>query len=139
MTAEALLSKLAKVKPAGRHRWQACCPAHDDKSPSMVITEADDGRVLVHCFAGCGVDEIVGAVGLEISDLFPPRETHAHPDRRPWRASDLITLAAHEALIVAVGASRLAQGIALSDVDRSRLTQAAGRLQGIHEAVNGRR
>jgi hypothetical protein len=138
MTAETLLSKLAKVKPTGKHRWQACCPAHDDKSPSMVVTEADDGRVLVHCFAGCGVDEIVGAVGLELSDLFPPRETHARPDRKPWRASDLIALAAHESLIVALAASWVAQGKALSDIDRSRLQSAAARLQGIHSAVNGR-
>jgi hypothetical protein len=138
MTAETLLSKLSKVKPTGKHRWQACCPAHDDNSPSMVITEADDGRVLVHCFAGCGVDEIVGAVGLELSDLFPPRETHARPDRKPWRASDLIHIAAHEALIVSVAASYIANGKPLTDADRQRLLTAASRLQGINDAVHGR-
>lgn len=138
MTASVLLSKLAKVRPTGRHRWQACCPAHEDTSPSMVITETDDGRVLVHCFAGCGVDEIVGAVGLELSDLFPPRDTHARPDHRPWRAADLITIAAREALIVSVAASILAKGRPLTDTDRQRLQTASARLQGIHNAVHGR-
>lgn len=138
MTASTLLSKLAKVRPTGRNRWQACCPAHEDSSPSMVVTETDDGRVLAHCFAGCGIDEIVGAVGLELSDLFPPRETQARPDHRPWRAGDLISLAAHESLIVALAASWIAQGKPLSEADRNRLQSAAARLQGIHSAVHGR-
>lgn len=138
MTAEVLLSKLSKVRPTGRHRWQACCPAHEDRSPSMTITEADDGRVLVHCFAGCDISEIVGAVGLELSDLFPPRDMHARPDHRPWRASDLVTLAAHESLIVAVAASWMAQGKTLSVVDTQRLQTAAARLQAINNAVHGR-
>lgn len=138
MTAHILLAKLAKVKPTGKHRWQACCPAHEDRAPSLTVSEADDGRVLVHCFAGCGVDEIVGAVGLELSDLFPPRDAYARPDRRPWRAGDLIALAAHESLVVSVAASLVAQGKTLSDTDRSRLLQAASRLQGIHDAVSGK-
>lgn len=139
MTAEAILSRLAKVKPTGRNRWQACCPAHEDGTPSMVISEADDGRVLIHCFAGCDIAEIVSAVGLELSDLFPPRETSARPDHRPWRAGDLITLAAHESLIAAVAASNLARGRSLTDADRARLQTAAERLQAIHAAVHGRR
>ena len=138
MTASTLLARLTKVKPTGRNRWQACCPAHEDRSPSLVITEADDGRVLVKCFASCSVEDILDAVGLEWDALFPPRDTHARPDRKPWRAADLIQLAAHESLIVAVAASRCARDIPLSDVDRARLQSAAERLQAIHDAVNGR-
>jgi hypothetical protein len=33
--------------------WTARCPAHDDRNPSLSITEDRDGRVLLHCFAGC--------------------------------------------------------------------------------------
>lgn len=37
----------------------ACCPAHDDKTPSLSIGQTRDGRPLVHCFTGCrGVDVI---------------------------------------------------------------------------------
>lgn len=138
MTAETLLSRLSKVKPTGRNRWQACCPAHDDRSPSLVITEADDGRVLVHCFAECSIEEILDAVGLEISELFPPRHTAAHPNRRPWRAADLIYLAAYESMIVALAAADVAKGKTLPDIDQQRLETACARLQGIHSAVNGR-
>lgn len=138
MTAEALLSRLSKVKPTGRNRWQACCPAHDDRSPSLVITEADDGHVLVHCFAECSIEEILDAVGLEIHELFPPRETAARPDRKPWRAADLIALAAHESMIVAIAAAHVAKGKTLPNIDKKRLEAACARLQGIHSAVNGR-
>jgi putative DNA primase/helicase len=41
--------------------WSACCPAHDDHNPSLSITEKD-GRVLVHCFAGCEQDAIIAAL-----------------------------------------------------------------------------
>src|SRR5262249_25779904 len=90
MTTEAFLSRLEGVRERSHDNWVARCPAHDDKFPSLSIREGDDGRVLVHCFAGCTVDEITGALGLRISDLFadagmkedtrrPLRE--ARPDR----------------------------------------------------------
>ena len=68
---ELLLSKLDKV--SGRNgRYKARCPAHDDRGPSLAITDGADGRVLVHCFAGCDVHQVVSAAGLTLSDLFPP-------------------------------------------------------------------
>ena len=39
-----------RPKPAGEGTWQAHCPAHDDRSPSLSIREAEDGRVLLHDF-----------------------------------------------------------------------------------------
>ena len=46
------------------------CPAHEDRNPSLSVTEGTDGRTLVHCHAGCRVDDIARALGLEVSDLF---------------------------------------------------------------------
>ena len=31
--------------------WSACCPAHDDRNPSLSIREGSDGKVLIHCHA----------------------------------------------------------------------------------------
>jgi hypothetical protein len=42
------------------NRWMARCPAHDDRSPSLSITERD-GRIFLHCFAGCAYADIVAA------------------------------------------------------------------------------
>jgi putative DNA primase/helicase len=33
--------------------WMARCPAHDDREPSLSITDTKDGMVLVRCHAGC--------------------------------------------------------------------------------------
>ena len=60
-----LLSQLSKVKPNGRGQYSACCPSHNDKSPSLVIRQTDDGKILLKCFAGCSAYEIVSAIGLD--------------------------------------------------------------------------
>lgn len=54
------------------------CPAHEDTHASLSVTEADDGRVLIYCHAGCTVQAIMQALGLPMSDLFPRRE----PERK---------------------------------------------------------
>ena len=51
--------------------WKACCPAHTDRSPSLSITEGDDGRILIKCHAGCAAQQVVAAMNLTMSDLFP--------------------------------------------------------------------
>ncbi len=74
MDAQILLEKLDKVRPSGADSWMACCPAHDDKTPSLQITQAND-RVLIHCHAGCGGNEVLEAVGLDFSVLYPEDQT----------------------------------------------------------------
>lgn len=71
MTADALLGRLDRVRKAGKG-WTARCPAHDDKTASLSIAEADD-RVLVHCFAGCAPSSVLASVGMELADLFDPK------------------------------------------------------------------
>jgi len=86
MSLDNILATLDKVK-GSNGRYTACCPAHDDKDPSLTVSEAADGTILVKCFAGCSADEIVGAVGLELKDLFPasdlnPRQQQAYARRQ---------------------------------------------------------
>ncbi|MBK7393823.1 MAG: hypothetical protein IPI64_11085 [Chloracidobacterium sp.] len=52
-----------------RGGYMARCPAHDDKSPSLSVKSAD-GKILVHCFAGCTANEIVTSLGLNLFDLY---------------------------------------------------------------------
>ena len=54
--------------------WLAKCPAHDDKSPSLSISQGDDDCVLLKCHGGCEVRDIVAALGMELSDLFVKKE-----------------------------------------------------------------
>jgi len=131
MTADALLDRLDGVKRTGPHRWIARCPAHEDRTASLSIREADDDKTLVHCFAGCSVYDVVSAVGLDLTDLFPPRsEAHSvKGERRPFPAADVLKCVAFEALLVASAASAEANGYPLSDADRARLLLAASRVQ----------
>jgi hypothetical protein len=70
MDIQLLLDRLDKVRQTSRDRWVACCPAHDDKTPSLQVTQANE-RVLIHCFAGCGGNEVLESVGLDFSVLYP--------------------------------------------------------------------
>ena len=73
---ETLLSRLEKVTRKGGGRYTARCPAHQDRDPSLSIGEANDGRILIKCFAGCTPDDITAAVGMELWDLAPPNLKH---------------------------------------------------------------
>src|SRR3546814_14119935 len=49
-----------------------CCPAHDDRTPSLSIT-LGKRAILVHCFAGCANEAVIEAMaghGIRIADLF---------------------------------------------------------------------
>lgn len=71
-TVDKILSRLRGVRRCG-NGYIALCPAHDDKHPSLSIREAEDGRVLLHCWTGCRTEDVVHALGLAMADLFPPR------------------------------------------------------------------
>ncbi|MGB3327406.1 MAG: AAA family ATPase, partial [Thermomicrobiales bacterium] len=87
---ERVLTRLEGVKRAGPG-WMALCPAHDDRTPSLSITEGDDGRVLVKCFTGCEVSDIVAAIGLEQRDLFAEGRHAVTPRSRPVQNVDTAT------------------------------------------------
>lgn len=134
MTAEKLLDRLDKTKQTGPHRWIARCPAHDDKHPSLAITETPDGTVLVKCFTGCGFDAIVAAVGLEPSDLFPEKlpETRQerHQRREYFHAADVLAALAFEATIVECAANQIQYKGYLTDPECDRLALASERIVG---------
>ena len=65
-----VLSRLEQVRQSG-NKAMAKCPAHDDGSSSLSIKHLDNGKVLIHCFAGCTGEEILSAAGLSWSDIYP--------------------------------------------------------------------
>lgn len=135
----ALLSTLDKVKQTRSDAWQACCPAHDDRSPSLNIRLADDGKLLLKCWSGCSAADIAAAVGLELSDLFPRRErdTWSRPvaPSQRWIPRDVLSSLASEALIVLMAAEHLHSGKPLPAADTDRLAAAAGRLRNAAQEV----
>jgi hypothetical protein len=81
---DSVLSRFKSVRRV-KGGWQACCPAHDDRHASLSISVGDDGRVLLHCHAGCDTSAVLAAVGMQLADLFPP--TGAAPSRSDKLAS----------------------------------------------------
>ena len=68
MTIDDFLDRLEGVKRSGGE-YQAVCPAHEDRSPSLGVREGDEG-ILGHCHAGCTTESIVEALGLSMRDLY---------------------------------------------------------------------
>jgi DNA primase len=134
MAASQLLNRLNFVRKNGAGRWMARCPAHEDRGPSLSVRELDDGRVLVHCFAGCDASSVLSAVGLSLSDLFPERPAHDshYKSTKPnhYHASREALRVLHvEALIVAIAAENVAQGVVLDSTDRARVVEAANKIR----------
>ena len=100
----------------------------------MAIRELDDETILLKCFAGCSAYEIVSAVGLELSDLFPERTGgYSKPTKNPFPAGDVLRCIKNEAMIVAIAACNMAKSTLLEDEVKTRLLIAAGRIQGAYD------
>ncbi len=66
---ENFLYLLSKVKEISPNQYMACCPAHDDNNPSLGV-KFDNGKILLNCFAGCSLDDILNSLDLTKSDLY---------------------------------------------------------------------
>ena len=122
---DTLLSRVQKLKKMGDGKWLACCPAHDDKTPSLAIKLADE-RILIHCFAGCDVSGIVDALGLELSDLMTESKRHSKPDnkRSKFNKHELFDRIVEESAILIVAIRQIFNGTPLNDNDMARVVKA---------------
>ena len=134
MRAQDFVALLEGVRETGADSWVARCPSHEDRSPSLAVREVDEGKVLIHCFAGCNVGEVVAAVGLQLSDLFPekPKEHYRRGIKKPFPAAAVLKTLAGEAVIVQLFAKAMEGGNEIKPEYRDRLTLASERL---HEGM----
>ncbi len=132
MVIDNLLSNFDKVKPTGNGKYLACCPAHNDKSPSLAIKQTDDGKILLHCFSGCQVSDIVATVGLELSDLMPENPSYQKGTKPPrFNKYELFDRLAHEAIILSLAIRQLLNFQDLSQEDLSRVVLAENTINAI--------
>ena len=66
-----------EIRDGGTGRAVAQCPAHADNNPSLSITRIDDS-VLVHCHAGCSTEQVMGAIGRTLADLFDNKKSTSY-------------------------------------------------------------
>lgn len=123
---DALLNRLHKVRKSG-NGYSACCPAHDDRNPSLGITQHPDGRILIFCRAGCGGAEVMEAIGMSLADLYPDapiRDYLPSAIGRKERSARQL-----ETDIIKIVQCDMAAGRQVSAADAERAKQAAKRLQ----------
>lgn len=64
--------------------WQ--CPAHEDRTASLSLSEGRDGRALLKCHAGCELADVLDALGLTVADISPEREERREKGKARIRA-----------------------------------------------------
>lgn len=120
-----LLKRLRGVKKHG-DRYVACCPAHQDKTPSLSLSRGKDGRALVYCYANCATRDVVAAVGLELKDLFP--DNLSQDQRQQYRREIFEAEQGFERLVIEIAKGEAKAGT-LSDESIARLALAQERIE----------
>lgn len=130
------------LRPNGRDRWRARCPSCGGRNASKLsIGEGENGAVLLRCWAGCSIEAIASTLGLELTDLFPPRHSAGYGASAPARrrllsAGQALQLLEDEATLVLLCASDLAQGGQLDEPTRERLMLGAARIALMREEAS---
>jgi hypothetical protein len=117
MRTEEILDRLQKVKSCGSGKWQACCPAHEDKSPSLSIKQTDEGSTLLKCWAGCFTADIVAAIGLQMNNLFYESSSI---DKSDYKKKQLIRDLKNSQLFVAIYDATALTGEAITREDTEK-------------------
>ena len=125
MNIEQLLPSLEKLRRTGDGKWLACCPAHNDKHPSLAIKQTDDGKILIHCFAGCDVETIVSSLDLTLADLMPDNPSYKKGSKPPkFNKYELFDRLAFEAIILSIAIRQLINKTPLNNEDQKRVLKA---------------
>jgi hypothetical protein len=140
-----LLDSLDNPREYGQG-YRAVCPAHEGKSKSALsVKETDDGRVLLHCFAGCSALDVMHSLGLELKDLFerPPANMTDEEKRRlrqlakQGQLKAVLELIPLEIAVVEIAGVRLAKGKPLNESDHLRLELAGKRISSAKAVLCG--
>jgi hypothetical protein len=123
------LSYFEKSFRSGKDEYQCLCPAHQDKTASLSIKNLPDERILIHCFAGCAANDILGAVGLTFDDIVPKRLGDFKPVSKPFNPYAVLKAISNETLLVALAGLEVANGKTLPQEDKDRLMIAVNRLR----------
>jgi hypothetical protein len=128
-------------------KWRTTrCEFHGGSDSMRVNTEsgafvcmagcgARGGDVLAYQMAAHGQEFIEAAKALGAWEDDQRAPAHALRKPLPFRARDGLEVLRDEAMLAAVAAGNVSQGVQLTDEDRARLHEAAGRITFIANAV----
>lgn len=106
------LTHFPEVRDDGGGNYVVPCPAHEDARPSLVLAVKTDGRMIMHCRAGCSKDNILDALNMRPRDLFY------------WQAPDGVTVKGGPSSTPTVGPGPIAALAMYVDETSTALYQA---------------
>ncbi|WP_321947083.1 DUF3631 domain-containing protein [Paraburkholderia sp. J10-1] len=141
-----ILDRLDGVRQTGPNQWVACCPAHDDRDPSLSISAKSDGEVLLHCHAGCDFRDVLRGMGFDSRNIprvvpLPEANRKRQDATREMRAKDAATKAV--AILAKATPARsdhpylLRKGVRAVDALREIDSEKVKALAGYAPKVNG--
>jgi protein tyrosine phosphatase len=114
---DSLVQRLEYCKQVSSQKWIARCPAHEDRSPSLSIKELNDGRILIHCHAGCGANNILDSIGMEWGDLYPEDGNYSPVVKKREKDS-------YNEIVVAIANDYMKQGKRLTEAEKRLVINA---------------
>ena len=124
-TLSGLSRGLAKVRWHSDYKFLACCPAHDDKNPSLSVSDSG-GKILLKCFAGCSQEQVIGA--LRDLGLWHTASRDQIDRRKRGELKDAIR---HHQQILALGINQTDE---LSEFDQAQMKKS---IQFLQDHANG--
>lgn len=139
MSVNKILNKLQKVKSNGNGSYMACCPAHEDRSPSLSVKDNGDGRIMLRCFAGCETIDVLNAIGLDWDDVMPPKQEKLlhviKPKEHKIYTTDALEVIRNEARIIVMCAIDIDKNVKVTDAELARVKKAMTRINTVIEAT----
>ena len=127
------LGHLNKVRKS-KSGWMACCPNHEDNSPSLSIKQGTD-CILIHCFAGCDSVGVMGSIGLSLANLYQ-KQQDVKRGVMQWDKTILKSVVLHESIYIAMCENLAGSSRELTPMEISRLALAKRRLPKAMEVLN---
>jgi hypothetical protein len=142
--AATVLDRLARVKLTRPSQYAAACPVCLSKAGRPIaVRELDDGRTLLHAFCGCSTEDVLLALGLTLTDLYPQRLPGTGPaggyasTHSKIPARDLLEVISAEVSVVSIIAARMLDGKKpTTEADWPRLAKAAARIHRARDHIH---
>ena len=104
----------------------ACCPAHEDREPSLSVRDGVDGELVFNCFAGCDWRDIKDV--LRVNGLLPERGDRGRPHRsyRPPTAPKSRAIDLDQQQRMEFGRRKWNEAVPLTDTPADKYLRARG-------------
>jgi len=144
-TIHEILSHFENVKKSGSNQYQCKCPSHEDRSNSMGVSLSDDGqKIIMNCFAGCTLTEVMQASGLTWDDIMPNKRVDSFimkdgevsgmiKQRQSFNPYAALKYLANDILFVAMCAAEVNSGRKLIPEDQNKLLKSVGNTRRLYD------